>query len=396
MSNNAFSYHLYAYVHTPVVSDSLVQVKLQAVTNGVDHPATLTVPASSRFSYLDTLTDRQDAVSTLYFYHPDHLGSSSWITTTNGTVKQHLHYLPWGEEFVNQRSSHFDGVRYTFSAKERDAETGLTYFGARYYSSDLSIWLSVDPMAAKYPSSSPYVYCADNPVKLTDPDGRWIPGLDEDGNVTYTAEKGDSFDTFNRQFECRDANGQYKDANGVLISTKIFNNAKLSTTGQIKEGAIIKGAHVKEATNGSSVLKGNWHKMNDSQKASQVMFALMYGANKGTTLPNGIYGVDLNDYIIGFYSKDGGTQYSNVSIPLKGGDKIVVDMWLAPSSTIEGKNGSLWVRSSVEWGSYNNAMSRYPARVYSAKNVNAQYPFVVILFSVPESKQGDFDNSLRK
>ncbi len=285
---------------------------------------------------------------------------------------------------------------YTFSAKERDAETGLTYFGARYYSSDLSIWLSVDPMAAKYPSSSPYVYCADNPVKLTDPDGRWIPGLDEDGNVTYTAEKGDSFDTFNRQFECRDANGQYKDANGVLISTKIFNNAKLSTTGQIKEGAIIKGAHVKEATNGSSVLKGNWHKMNDSQKASQVMFALMYGANKGTTLPNGIYGVDLNDFIIGFYSKDGGTQYSNVSIPLKGGDKIVVDMWLAPSSTIEGKNGSLWVRSSVEWGSYNNAMSRYPARVYSAKNVNAQYPFVVILFSVPESKQGDFDNSLRK
>ena len=285
---------------------------------------------------------------------------------------------------------------HTFSAKERDAETGLTYFGARYYNSDLSIWLSVDPMAAKYPSSSPYVYCADNPVKLTDPDGRWIPGLDEDGNVTYTAEKGDSFDTFNRQFECRDANGQYKDANGVLISTKIFNNAKLSTTGQIKEGAIIKGAHVKEATNGSSVLKGNWHKMNDSQKASQVMFALMYGANKGTTLPNGIYGVDLNDFIIGFYSKDGGTQYSNVSIPLKGGDKIVVDMWLAPSSTIEGKNGSLWVRSSVEWGSYNNAMSRYPARVYSAKNVNAQYPFVVILFSVPESKQGDFDNSLRK
>ena len=60
---------------------------------------------------------------------------------------------------------------YTFSAKERDAETGLSYFGARYYSSDLSIWLSVDPQAAKYPSLSPYVYCADNPVKLVDPNG---------------------------------------------------------------------------------------------------------------------------------------------------------------------------------------------------------------------------------
>ena len=60
---------------------------------------------------------------------------------------------------------------YTFSAKENDPETGLSYFGSRYYSSDLSVWLSVDPMAAKYPSLSPYVYCADNPVKLVDPNG---------------------------------------------------------------------------------------------------------------------------------------------------------------------------------------------------------------------------------
>ncbi len=63
---------------------------------------------------------------------------------------------------------------HTFSAKERDLETGLSYFGSRYYSSDLSIWLSVDPMSDKYPSLSPYVYCADNPVKLMDPDGRKI------------------------------------------------------------------------------------------------------------------------------------------------------------------------------------------------------------------------------
>ena len=60
---------------------------------------------------------------------------------------------------------------YTFSAKERDSETGLSYFGSRYYSSDLSIWLSVDPMSDKYASLSPYVYCADNPIKLVDPNG---------------------------------------------------------------------------------------------------------------------------------------------------------------------------------------------------------------------------------
>ena len=44
----------------------------------------------------------------------------------------------------------------------------------RHYNSDLSIWLSVDPMSDKYPSMSPYTYCANNPVKLVDPDGRDI------------------------------------------------------------------------------------------------------------------------------------------------------------------------------------------------------------------------------
>jgi len=58
-----------------------------------------------------------------------------------------------------------------FTGKEKDSETGYYYFGARYYNSDLSLWLSVDPMADKYPSLSPYNYCAWNPMKLVDPDG---------------------------------------------------------------------------------------------------------------------------------------------------------------------------------------------------------------------------------
>ena len=59
----------------------------------------------------------------------------------------------------------------SFSGKEKDSETGYYYFGARYYSSDLSLWLSVDPMSDKYPSLPPYNYCAWNPMKLVDPDG---------------------------------------------------------------------------------------------------------------------------------------------------------------------------------------------------------------------------------
>ncbi len=77
---------------------------------------------------------------------------------------------------------------YSFSAKERDAETGLSYFGSRYYSSDLSIWLSVDPMSDKYPSLSPYVYCADNPVRYVDPNGEEIRIHYGNGNkyIRYT------------------------------------------------------------------------------------------------------------------------------------------------------------------------------------------------------------------
>ena len=64
-------------------------------------------------------------------------------------------------------------ITFTFTGKERDEETGFSYFGARYYDSDLSVlFLSVDPMADKYPNISPYAYCAWNPVKFVDPDGR--------------------------------------------------------------------------------------------------------------------------------------------------------------------------------------------------------------------------------
>ena len=63
----------------------------------------------------------------------------------------------------------------SFTGKERDSETGYSYFGARYYDSDiLTAWLSVDPMADKYPGVSPYAYCGWNPVKLVDPDGEEI------------------------------------------------------------------------------------------------------------------------------------------------------------------------------------------------------------------------------
>ncbi len=82
-----------------------------------------------------------------------------------------ISYLPYGESFVSQRLAG-EPARYTFSAKEKDVETGYSYFGARYYSSDLSVWLSVDPLSDEFPHQTPYAYCNNNPVILVDPDGR--------------------------------------------------------------------------------------------------------------------------------------------------------------------------------------------------------------------------------
>ena len=112
------------------------------------------------------LTGGTEAV---YYFHSDHLGSASWITDGSGLPVQHLQYLPLGEHFVNERSTAYD-ERFTFTGKERDAETGYYYHGARFNSSDIG-WLSVDPQFEKLPSTTPYNYCLWNPVFLHDPDG---------------------------------------------------------------------------------------------------------------------------------------------------------------------------------------------------------------------------------
>ena len=66
------------------------------------------------------------------FYHPDHLGSASWITRADSKPVQYLHYLPYGQLLANQMMTGYD-ERFKFTGKERDAETGYDYFGARYY-----------------------------------------------------------------------------------------------------------------------------------------------------------------------------------------------------------------------------------------------------------------------
>jgi uncharacterized protein RhaS with RHS repeats len=68
----------------------------------------------------------------IYYYHGDHLGSSNVITDRKGRTYEHVEYFPYGETWVDEQRSQTN-LPYRFTGKELDPETGMYYFGARYY-----------------------------------------------------------------------------------------------------------------------------------------------------------------------------------------------------------------------------------------------------------------------
>jgi RHS repeat-associated protein len=134
----------------------------------------------------------------VYYYHEDHLGSAQLVTDYRGEVYEHLEYTPYGELWVEEVRAGEEKTPFRFTGKRLDEETGLYYYGARYLDPQTSRWLSTDPAVGEYIPSAPvneaarnrngnlpgmggvfnYVnlhvshYAGNNPVKLTDPDGR--------------------------------------------------------------------------------------------------------------------------------------------------------------------------------------------------------------------------------
>lgn len=108
----------------------------------------------------------------IYFYHSDHLGSTSYITDANGNATQFVCYKPYGEALVDEHNTSYEQP-WKFNGKELDTETGLYYYGARYYEPVLAMWYGVDALSEKYPSMGGYVYCHANPITRVDVDGNW-------------------------------------------------------------------------------------------------------------------------------------------------------------------------------------------------------------------------------
>lgn len=121
---------------------------------------------------------------TLVYYHVDTLGSVRAVTSPAGDLMEQHDYYAYGEECTTGVCTVNVGVNSTqplhFTGKERDKETGLDYFGARYYGSRLARFTTVDPLMnfAENPSDpqrwNRYAYARGNPYRYVDPDGKDI------------------------------------------------------------------------------------------------------------------------------------------------------------------------------------------------------------------------------
>ncbi len=109
---------------------------------------------------------------TYYFYLTDHLGNNRVIASSSGSIIQSNHYYPFGMSFTEGSAT--SQQPYKYNGKELDTERGLNLYdySARLMDPTLGRFNTVDPMAEKYYSISPYTYCANNPVNRIDPDGR--------------------------------------------------------------------------------------------------------------------------------------------------------------------------------------------------------------------------------
>ena len=146
----------------------------------------------------DNFHDKDAYEKMQFYYHPDHLGSSSYITNLDGEVSQHIEYVPFGEVFIEERNNTWN-TPYLFNAKELDEETGMYYYGARYYEPRLSLWMSVDKFAEKYPATSGYNYAINNPVRYIDINGDSIRVSSENRELFNKTLK-DVFGEFSSKF----------------------------------------------------------------------------------------------------------------------------------------------------------------------------------------------------
>ncbi len=288
-----------------------------------------------------------------FYYHPDHLGSSSYITNLDGEVMQHIEYVPYGEVFIDEleltRKSAAAGKancnntwntpyrfndcanegrgnlacsmpsaanrRVELNAKEFDEETGLYYYGARYYEPRLSLWMTCDPLQEKYINISTYCYTFNRPVVLIDPNGEFpilpiVKGIIKLSVMYYTTatalENSSKSDLrqigYGMKHPINALKVGYYDEGSNNISTiasnfeiNIVNKANLGKRGEGTSGNAIRhtlwqAIITKEIDATHAERIGNAHEDNSKLDMNQKVFDNMASADASADLHNNIIG----------------------------------------------------------------------------------------------------------
>src|SRR3989344_4725992 len=124
----------------------------------------------------DKLIAKYDTQGEKFFYHPDHLGSTSLVTNESGDVVEDLLYLPYGDVLSGDEIS-----RFTYTGQENDVESGFIDYGARQYNPQFARFLQCDKVKQNVYDPqllNCYSYVRNNPYKYTDPTGNYISPLD--------------------------------------------------------------------------------------------------------------------------------------------------------------------------------------------------------------------------
>ncbi len=136
---------------------------------------------------------RRTNIGEIFYYHPNQLGSTSFVTDQNQNITQGFLYAPFGGITTEYNINFGNNVipKYSFNAKELDEETGMYYYEARYYAPP--VFTSRDAMFEKYFWMTPYAYCANNPVKYVDPSGEAPISAIMEGVGAFVISAGVSF-----------------------------------------------------------------------------------------------------------------------------------------------------------------------------------------------------------
>ncbi len=126
----------------------------------------------------ENATSIQNPVPSIRYQYDNHLGSSTLELDHSAALISYEEYHPFGTTSYRSGSTENEVSmkRYKYVGKERDDETGLYYYGARYYAAWLCRFVSVDPLATERQWLNPYNYVQNNPINRVDPTG----ALDED------------------------------------------------------------------------------------------------------------------------------------------------------------------------------------------------------------------------